>query len=277
MQAASSRYNSRRSYTDEHTETGSNKRRKNPILNSTTSQRGHRLLQNVVDEHAAQSPEKPCFAIAPSDHAAFEDINFGCLANAINRATQWLEETLNAKSGMVLAYLGPSDIRYMLFVLAANKLGMVAFLPSPHNPTSVQAELLKTTKCSYLLCTESKAKAAAEIIAAMSSDGHAFPVELIVPEVQPLLDPTPAIIKTSSQSWEEYRDKPFVILHTSGTTGMPKPIALPHSYYVYEDLSHSAAYTNAVTTKVFPPGIRCLCLTPMWHAGGMPVASSFRY
>ncbi|CAK1357944.1 unnamed protein product [Cercospora beticola] len=269
MQSSSSRYNLRRSHQNEEFDAGSNKRRKNPTTASNSTKRGHRLLQNVVDELAVQSPDTPCFAIARSDVAAFEDITFGRLANAVNRTAQWLKRTISPKPGMVLAFLGPSDIRYPLFVLATNKLGMVAFLPSPHNPTRIQSELLKATKCSHLLCAESKRETAAEIVAGLSSVNRAFSAAIAVPEVQELLDPAPAALETVSQSWKQHKDKPFVILHTSGTTGTPKPIALPHSYYVYEDTSHAPVYQDAMTTKAFPAGARCLCLAPMWHAGGI--------
>lgn len=263
MQSSSSRYNLRRSHQNEECNAGSNKRRKNPTTTSNSAKRGHRLLQNVVDELAVQSPDTPCFAIARSDVAAFEDITFGRLANAVNRTAQWLKRTINPKPGTVLAYLGPSDIRYPLFVLATNKLGMVAFLPSPHNPTRIQCELLEATKCSHLLCSESKRETAAEIVAGIGSGTRALPAAVIVPEVQELLEPAPATFEIASQNWQQHKDKPFVILHTSGTTGMPKPIALPHSYYVYEDLSHTAAYRDAMTTNAFPTGTRCLCLAPM--------------
>jgi hypothetical protein len=47
------------------------------------------------------------------------------LANAVNRASWWLEKTLTSEEEKenAFVYLGPNDLRYLILVLATMKTG----------------------------------------------------------------------------------------------------------------------------------------------------------
>lgn len=49
------------------------------------------------------------------------------LANAINRVSWWLVQELAdmLEEGQVFAYLGPTDVRYVIFTVAAMKTGRI--------------------------------------------------------------------------------------------------------------------------------------------------------
>jgi hypothetical protein len=85
---------------------------------------GRQLLPVVVDE---RNP-KWLFARVPKSPTnlrdGFLDVTCGTFARAVNRAACWLDDRLGRSSSFeTLAYLGPSDIRYTIFVLAAAKVG----------------------------------------------------------------------------------------------------------------------------------------------------------
>jgi acyl-coenzyme A synthetase/AMP-(fatty) acid ligase len=54
---------------------------------------------------------------------------------------------------------------------------------------------------------------------------------IIVSELSELLNSTPAPEYPFRKTFEEAKDDPFLILHTSGSTGLPKPITYPNSVW----------------------------------------------
>lgn len=135
------------------------------------------------------------------------------------------------------------------------------FLPSPHNPAEVQRGLLAATKSQILLCSQNFANDARAV--ALSTDSRLA----VLPELMELFDPATVEPVPYDKNYEQEKKQPFVILHTSGTTGTPKPVSLPHVYYAYEDLSQGEAYAGSITSVPFSAGIRCLTTAPMRHAG----------
>jgi hypothetical protein len=86
---------------------------------------GRRLLPHIIDERAKAGYKRP-YALYPrtKDPAAgFKAISYARLANAINRASWWLEKELPRaeEKQHAFAYLGANDLRYAVFVLATIK------------------------------------------------------------------------------------------------------------------------------------------------------------
>jgi hypothetical protein len=84
---------------------------------------GRRLLPVLVEE---LDPERLFAHVPRSTHLqdGFIDVTCRSFARAINRAAGWLEDTFGKSlSFQTLAYFGPSDIRYCIFLLAAAKVG----------------------------------------------------------------------------------------------------------------------------------------------------------
>lgn len=86
---------------------------------------GERLVPQVIDELAKNRPNKPCFVLPRNnDFTEVEEVTFARLANAINRMTRWVLDTLGDGEGeRTLCYIGPSDIRYYIMAVAACKAG----------------------------------------------------------------------------------------------------------------------------------------------------------
>jgi O-succinylbenzoic acid--CoA ligase len=59
-------------------------------------------------------------------------------------------------------------------------------------------------------------------------------------------------------------DDPFVVIHTSGTTGRPKPVELTYGNF------HASAIANAQNLGVQPDD-RWLCCMPLFHVGGLSI------
>lgn len=89
---------------------------------------GQRLIPHVIDDVARSEPESVWAAYPSSVEALAQGdltyINWRILSNSINRLAWWLVDHLgHGKSLETLCYVGPSDIRYFIFAVAACKAG----------------------------------------------------------------------------------------------------------------------------------------------------------
>jgi acyl-coenzyme A synthetase/AMP-(fatty) acid ligase len=147
----------------------------------------------------------------------------------------------------------------MILSLAAMKIDSVMFFPSPHNTVEQQKELLRATGASHVLYSKPYDHLA-KVITNRSTE---------VPDLLELLDRTSVGLVSYEHSMKDLRQRPFVIVHTSGTTGFPKPLPLPHGYYTHEDMNQCADYEGNITSVPFQAGARVFTSMSMWHAGGI--------
>jgi len=87
---------------------------------------GRRLIPRIIDEHAEEHPESPVYSIPRTANLedGFDNVTWLQLANAINRVAWWIEDNLGRSDTFEsLAYFGPTDIRYAIITVAAQKTG----------------------------------------------------------------------------------------------------------------------------------------------------------
>jgi acyl-coenzyme A synthetase/AMP-(fatty) acid ligase len=178
------------------------------------------LLPNIVDHLSRETPEALYaeYPISPLSYdSGYRRITYRDLANTVNGAAWWISQTLDpSKQNEVLTYIGPNDLRYIVLVLAAIKAGYVLFLTSPRNSMAAHVKLFERLKCTKVLSPEPKTAPVSMIL-----EGHSMQ-HVAVPSIEDLLDkryPHYAYDKT----FKEARSELFVIIHTSGSTGFPKP------------------------------------------------------
>jgi thioester reductase-like protein/acyl-coenzyme A synthetase/AMP-(fatty) acid ligase/aryl carrier-like protein len=179
------------------------------------------LLPNIVDRLSRETPEALYaeYPISPLSYdAGYRKITYRDLANAVNGAAWWLSQTLGpSKQHEVLTYVGPNDLRYIVLVLAAVKAGYVLFLNSPRNSVAAHVKLFERLKCTKLLSPEPKPAPVSTILEAHSMQ------HVAVPSVENLLDKQyPHYVY--DKTFKEARSEPFMVIHTSGSTGFPKPL-----------------------------------------------------
>ena len=94
---------------------------------------------------------------------------------------------------------------------------------------------------------------------------------VVVPEVEELLDETPVPAIAFEKSWEEARRDPFVLLHTSGSTGLPKIVVLRHGFHTAADgfqlLSPNEIGQRYGNMRMFVP-------LPAFHVAGLCYTTS---
>ncbi|KAG6009329.1 putative NRPS-like protein biosynthetic cluster [Claviceps maximensis] len=183
-----------------------------------------RLLPVVVDQIAASEPGHPYIYQPKSNRLedGWEPVTFGELANAVNHVAHIIARTVKTESKdkfPTLVYVGSNDVRIGIVTLAAVKAGCQAFFVSPRNTTEGQKSLFQQTNCKHVWYAES-------FYAAVQNwtRGQDMSCWQVPPEAEWLHaenKPFPY-----EKTFEEARFDPIAVLHTSGSTGIPKAVVL---------------------------------------------------
>jgi acyl-CoA synthetase (AMP-forming)/AMP-acid ligase II len=201
------------------------RRRLNDIEVNTPGSR--HVLQLLT--HRALTIPSLTYASIPLDplnlSLGFRDISYAELLNAINHCTHYLSRVLPPARERyeVVAYLGPKDIRYPIIACAFAKLEKRFLFISSGATLAGQTHLVRETGCKIFLYGGSF-RTQVQIV--VQDIPNVFVTRL--PEVGDLLTDKKADNWEWNKSWEVVRHTPWMILHSSGTTGNPKPIEFTH-------------------------------------------------
>ncbi|EFY86027.1 NRPS-like enzyme, putative [Metarhizium acridum CQMa 102] len=240
-------------------------------IDATSDTTVPRLLTHVVDQIAASEPSRP-FQFQPKTNKhedGWVPVTFEEFANAINHVAHIIAETVK-KDGTgefpTLAYVGPNDVRYGILLLAAIKAGCKALFVSPRNTTEGQLSLLERTNCHHVWYAESFHVTVQTWLRERKMKSRA------VPPLKEWLQASPSSPFPYTKTFEEARWDPLVVLHTSGSTGIPKPIVIKQGGFAVTDTfrhlpKHAGAdflwkFWKSSATRVFVP-------MPAFHAAGL--------
>ncbi|KAB8211953.1 hypothetical protein BDV34DRAFT_233934 [Aspergillus parasiticus] len=164
----------------------------------------------------------------------------------------------SADSPCIVAVQGSPDFEYLITLLALSKLGHPALLLSPRLSTEALKHLLSSTKAQLFLAadTESFAKGLA----------HGIQVARIASFDKSPLDPLEGLDDSNLTPMLDLRaehNKPVWILHSSGSTGLPRPVPITHRSALWR-------YSDRLESL----GLDTLTTLPLFHAHGM--SSFFR-
>jgi acyl-CoA synthetase (AMP-forming)/AMP-acid ligase II len=87
-------------------------------------------------------------------------------------------------------------------------------------------------------------------------------------EMKPLeywLDDTETLPYDSKQDFDRVKDEEFLILHTSGSTGLPKPIKITHRHVAASDMYQTLQVRQGQTVIHDLKGKRLFCALPPFH------------
>ncbi|OOF90104.1 hypothetical protein ASPCADRAFT_179722 [Aspergillus carbonarius ITEM 5010] len=224
------------------------------------------LIPLLVDHYATATPDD-IYAEYPISPESYDDgyrlITYRSFANAVNGVAWWLSQTLGPGRGEILPYIGPQDVRYPALVLGAVKAGYCLFLTSPRNSVAAHESLFQSLHCTKILAPSPWPAAVTAIQEAIALELHE------VPSVEYLLD-TAHPHFAFSKTYPEHAQEKLVVVHTSGSTGIPKPIVYTHEVAVRHMRMTSLAPPDGFDGQsAWVNGKREFVPLPAYHAAGL--------
>jgi acyl-CoA synthetase (AMP-forming)/AMP-acid ligase II len=157
----------------------------------------------------------------------------------------------------VIGVYSASDLDYIVTVFGLARLGYVPFLLSPRLPASAVAALLTTVQSASLLYSSSHASLASSVHALLP---HlvCHPIAAREEYENPKHAATPPFAREGLVPETEHQRR-YVMLHSSGSTGLPKPISFSNKRMCVTFLSAQRK--------------RAWLSVPMSHAHGLVVTA----
>ncbi|KIK51461.1 hypothetical protein GYMLUDRAFT_50538 [Collybiopsis luxurians FD-317 M1] len=219
------------------------------------------LIPHLIDFRVKHDAHRICMSYSLPGTPRYVNITFGDFGAAVDNAAWTFDSQIGARRKSseptkVVGILARSDAAYMVTIYALHKCGIVPLLISPRNSRVAIVNLLKLTK-SVALISDSVNKSEAEASAAEAGSLPVF-------DMAPL--PSPGAIKSKpfpfNLEWKTECDKPVIYLHTSGSTGLPKPVAWNSRFVM-----HQGFYPPNFVAKY--TGCSALATLPLFHGSGV--------
>lgn len=189
--------------------------------------RANRLLPTILQEEALRDPQRVVAMVARSSDISkgFDKLTTGQFLHAVNYTAHWMDSQIgNSSTPETIAFVGLQDFRYPIMDIAAMKTGNPLLLASPRNALVNTISLLTATNCSKLFYASHYSELAATLFGAIP-DLKTFEIPSIQEMTTKNTEPYPY-----TKSWEAHKDEIALVIHTSGSTGAPKPMKCSHAY-----------------------------------------------
>ncbi|CAN8103575.1 unnamed protein product [Discula destructiva] len=240
------------------------------VLNFTSNVRLKDCLHSVpelIDFNATHNANHP-FCIQAKSNAEPDIFTHGEFKVAAANCVQWLRDNVplrettdpKALTRMApVALLMQSDVGLVIHEFALISLGVPPLVLSPRLSPPAIMHLLQTTGASSLIVSQRLSGPAKPALAALSARGLSTHIGASYADFH-----EPGVTVGSKGSFEvpQELDSVVILLHSSGTTGMPKPIPITHRQLVF------SASCNGFETDEDAQGLNVSSL-PMFHGFGL--------
>lgn len=247
----------------------------NPETNEESRhQRGERLLPHVLEKFAAEDPDYVVGMNAVYDTVAptpvtFTNLTVSQLENGVNCMAYWLEAVIaehGSATGEVITFYGLQDFRYLILELAAIKIGHPLLLARPVNALVNTVNLMKITKSKLLFFSGAYGE--------QQEDYERLLPGTKMIEIPSMEDMTQTQTRhyPYTKTWEEAKNDVVIIIHTSGSTGNPKPIFLNNLYLRRVDKEADMPPVEGrmcATIGLCKPGKAAYIGTNFYHLSGL--------
>jgi acyl-CoA synthetase (AMP-forming)/AMP-acid ligase II len=250
-----------------------------PKLSLQQGEGDARSLPELIDFHARLNPHhRFCIQAQQKDaDAPLLDVTYAQLKQAILSCQDWLSKnvpdifSVQTEKGAKVRPVGlfmDSDLTLVIYLFALMGLGVPTVLLSTRLSAEAVRHLVQSTQTSVIFVSKRLDGTASEALELWESDANVSPPAKNYPAAYKTF-----VIEASSSSSTNNvsRDNHFIsesdcnvlILHSSGTTGLPKPIYTSHRHYLSFALCHE--FKNE--EEMLAPS---LSTSPLFHVGPLP-------
>jgi thioester reductase-like protein/acyl-coenzyme A synthetase/AMP-(fatty) acid ligase len=193
-------------------------------------------LDQLASERAAKFPERTWVSIPTSSDLStgWKHITYEQFAFAIDGFARFVKKTHGVgERGAVVAFMGLNDECHTTAVIGLTKAGYTVLLPSPRNSEEHQSSLFEATG-SRCLFYDSGMERQAEMVRSVRPETRTYRIPSFDELVQQGKSLGPFQGRCSTD-----QDDHVLIMHTSGSTGAPKPIPLTNGFLSLLDPSNA--------------------------------------
>ncbi|CDZ97355.1 Non-ribosomal peptide synthetase/alpha-aminoadipate reductase and related enzymes [Phaffia rhodozyma] len=230
---------------------------------STTTPKPFISLNQVIRSRSETHPDKPLFKLANKSLDSVVPYTIKQLETASTLLALELSTQITTRrkgdtqSKLVAAVVMPSGVDFFIFELALLKMGYAVLLLSPNNSPAVNAHLLSLTSAKYLLAHSTSYQVASDGAAHYPQGFQCDIFDMPSPDVYSSDKVEAAVQAKLEWDWpltpDQEADLLAVLMHSSGTTGMPKLIPMTH---------RKVAVSTAINR------VPSLCPVPLSHMYG---------
>ncbi|KAL3489679.1 putative NRPS-like enzyme [Aspergillus germanicus] len=242
-----------------------------------------RSLPELIDFHARVNPRHR-FCIQVQDDAEdvpLLDVTYAQLKQAILRCQSWLCQNVaeiqiedgGAKERRPVGLLMDSDLTLVIYLFALMSLGIPTVLLSARLSAEAVRHLVQSTRTGAILVSARLDGTAGEALSSWNDADDSPPPskyspaaykDFLAEEVSSSLSSAEFIDRNVSHAnhFVSESDRNVLILHSSGTTGLPKPIYTSHRHYLGFALCHEFKNEEEMLSPV-------LSTSPLFHGFGL--------
>ncbi|KZP05122.1 acetyl-CoA synthetase-like protein, partial [Athelia psychrophila] len=236
---------------------------------------GSVLLPSLADFNLQHNASRPAFVYSEVV-GSLTEISFLEFGRATHRAAHRVRPAQEGPRGEVVAIFANVDLLlYETLIAGLMRAELVPFLISPRNSAQAVAEMLQKSGCHRILTSHASLGALMAQIGALVPPEHSLSIQ----EVPTLAQCYPVLgHETAADAFAPYpapaappeMDGEVLILHTSGSTGHPRPI--PHTnramlgWYASDavaDFRHTSRISGMHQSPVHPSGMALDFFVPM--------------
>ncbi|PQE04896.1 NRPS-like enzyme protein [Rutstroemia sp. NJR-2017a BBW] len=223
------------------------------------------ILDDLITVRANDEEQVPILAYPRPGKgiADFECFTGRDLDRFIDHALkEYLRCGLAPVDNQVIALSGPSDLDYVVTLFSLSRLGYKTLMLSPRLAPPAIANLLKVTDCTSVIHPNLPT-----LISTISRAGGEVPdLKLVSMVVRSQFD-QPEVPKelrfARSIDKHEERKKVAIICHSSGSTGLPKPISQTHNRFI-ATISEMRGTCEFSTFPLYHTWGNKVCFNTMW-------------
>ncbi|KAI0188770.1 putative NRPS-like enzyme [Xylaria flabelliformis] len=222
-------------------------------------------LPQLVNQLAREKPQSVygTWPVDPTSYSAgVRTITYRQLEDIINSLAWFLTDQLSdSRPGQILAYIGPNDVRFTALLLAAVKTGngaSICGLPAAHS------SMFERLGCDVLVTPNPVPSSALPVQEAVNNCST-----IMIPGIDELLRTTSPPY-SSAKTLDGSRSDPFWVIHTSGSTGIPKPLVWTQETAVRAiEATSSEPPDGLISVDALCRGKRVLSALPPFHGAGL--------